>query len=63
MTNRGVLVLAVPKLRARVLSGAGDALRGLWNVARARRKRIEVFGGSAGAELLYSLALGATCLA
>ena len=59
----GVFLLALPKLRARVLSGTGDALRGLWNVTRVRRKRIEVFGGSAAAELLYSLALGATCLA
>jgi glycosyltransferase 2 family protein len=58
-----VLVLAVPRLRARVLPGARDALRGLWSVARVRRKRLEVFGGGLAAELLYALALGATCLA
>jgi uncharacterized membrane protein YbhN (UPF0104 family)/tRNA A-37 threonylcarbamoyl transferase component Bud32 len=58
-----VLVLAVPKVRARVLPGVRDALHGLWNVARVRRKRLEVFGGSLAAELLYALALGATCLA
>jgi uncharacterized membrane protein YbhN (UPF0104 family) len=58
-----VLVLAVPKVRARVLPGLRDALHGLWNVARARRKRLEVFGGSLASELLYALALGATCLA
>jgi glycosyltransferase 2 family protein len=58
-----VLILAVPRVRARVLPGARAALRGLWNVARVRRKRLEVFGGGVAAELLYALALGATCLA
>jgi glycosyltransferase 2 family protein len=58
-----VLLLAVPKVRARVLPGVRDALLGLWNVARVRRKRVEVFGGSIASELLYALALGATCLA
>jgi uncharacterized protein (TIRG00374 family) len=32
-------------------------------VARDRRKRLELFGGNVGSELLYALALGATCLA
>jgi glycosyltransferase 2 family protein len=58
-----VLVLAVPRIRARVVPGVRDALRGVWNVARVRRKRLEVFGGSVASELLYALALGATCLA
>ena len=58
-----VLLLAVPRVRARVLPGVRDALLGLWNVARVRRKRVEVFGGSIASELLYALALGATCLA
>jgi uncharacterized membrane protein YbhN (UPF0104 family) len=58
-----VLLLAVPKVRARVLPGLREALRGLWSVARVRRKRVEVFGGSIASELLYSVALGATCLA
>ena len=58
-----VLVLAVPKVRARVLPGVREALLGLWSVARVRRKRMEVFGGSIASELLYALALGATCLA
>ena len=58
-----VIVLAVPKLRARVVPGVRGALSGLWSVARDRRKRMEVFGGSIGAELLYALSLGATCLA
>jgi glycosyltransferase 2 family protein len=58
-----VLLLAVPRVRARVLPGGREALLGLWSVARVRRKRMEVFGGSIASELLYSLALGATCLA
>jgi uncharacterized membrane protein YbhN (UPF0104 family)/tRNA A-37 threonylcarbamoyl transferase component Bud32 len=57
------LVLAVPKIRARVIPGVRDSLRGLWSVARVRRKRIEVFGGSLATEVLYALSLGASCLA
>jgi uncharacterized membrane protein YbhN (UPF0104 family) len=56
-------ILAVPRLRARVLPGVRTALRGLWNVARVRRKRLEVFGGGVASELLYAISLGATCLA
>jgi len=58
-----VLVLALPKVRARAVPGVRAALRGVWNVARIRRKRLEVFGGGAASELLYAVALGATCLA
>jgi uncharacterized membrane protein YbhN (UPF0104 family)/tRNA A-37 threonylcarbamoyl transferase component Bud32 len=58
-----VLVLAVPKVHAKVMPGVRSALSGLWSVARVRRKRIELFGGNVGSELLYALALGATCLA
>jgi glycosyltransferase 2 family protein len=58
-----VLVLAVPRIRARVIPGMRDSLSGLWSVARVRRKRIEVFGGSLATEVLYALALGASCLA
>jgi uncharacterized membrane protein YbhN (UPF0104 family) len=58
-----VLLLALPRVRARILPGVREALLGLWSVARVRRKRIEVFGGSLASELLYALALGATCLA
>ena len=57
------LVLAVPRLHAKVVPGVRSALTGLWSVARVRRKRIELFGGNIGSELLYALALGATCLA
>jgi uncharacterized membrane protein YbhN (UPF0104 family)/tRNA A-37 threonylcarbamoyl transferase component Bud32 len=58
-----VVVLAVPKLRARVMPPVRSALSGLWNVMRSRHKRLELFGGNIGSELLYALALGATCLA
>jgi uncharacterized membrane protein YbhN (UPF0104 family) len=58
-----VAVLAVPKLRARVVPEVRSALSGLWSVARDRRKRVELFGGTIASELLYALALGATCLA
>src|SRR5262245_2325060 len=58
-----VLILAVPKLRAKVVPPLMQALSGLWNVARDRHKRLELFGGNVGSELLYAIALGATCLA
>jgi uncharacterized membrane protein YbhN (UPF0104 family)/tRNA A-37 threonylcarbamoyl transferase component Bud32 len=58
-----VIVLAVPKLRAKVVPPLRDGLTGLWHVARDRHKRLELFGGNVGSELLYALSLGATCLA
>ena len=58
-----VVVLAVPKLRAKIVPGVRSAFSSLWSVARNRHKRMELFGGNVGSELLYSLALGATCLA
>jgi uncharacterized membrane protein YbhN (UPF0104 family)/tRNA A-37 threonylcarbamoyl transferase component Bud32 len=58
-----VVILAVPKLHARVVPGVRSALSGLWSVARIRLKRVELFGGNIASELLYALALGATCLA
>jgi uncharacterized membrane protein YbhN (UPF0104 family) len=57
------VVLAVPRLRAKVVPDVRSAFVGLWSVARVRRKRVELFGGNVASELLYSLALGATCLA
>jgi uncharacterized membrane protein YbhN (UPF0104 family)/tRNA A-37 threonylcarbamoyl transferase component Bud32 len=57
------VVLGVPKFRARVVPPAREALRGLWSVARNREKRLELFGGNIGSELIYALSLGATCLA
>jgi uncharacterized membrane protein YbhN (UPF0104 family) len=58
-----VLIFTVPKLREKVLPPMRSAISSLWAVIRDRRKRLELFGGSIAAELLYSLALGATCLA
>jgi len=58
-----IIVLAVPKLHAKVVPPVRAALSGLWSVARDRHKRLELFGGNVGSELLYALALGATCLA
>ena len=55
--------LVVPKVRDRVVPGVKSALSGLWSVARDRHKRIELFGGNVLSELIYALALGATCLA
>jgi glycosyltransferase 2 family protein len=57
------IVLAVPKFRAKVVPAVRTALRGLWTVARDRGKRLQLFGGNVLSELLYSIALGATCLA
>jgi uncharacterized membrane protein YbhN (UPF0104 family) len=57
------VVLGVPKLRAKVMPPLREALSGLWKVARNRHKRLELFGGNLGSELLYAVALGATCLA
>jgi uncharacterized protein (TIRG00374 family) len=57
------VVFAVPKLRAKVLPGVRSGLSGLRTVVRDRHKRLELFGGSIISELLYSISLGATCLA
>jgi uncharacterized membrane protein YbhN (UPF0104 family)/tRNA A-37 threonylcarbamoyl transferase component Bud32 len=57
------IVLAVPKWRNKVLPAVRTALSGLWAVARDRDKRMELFGGNVLSELLYSISLGATCLA
>jgi uncharacterized membrane protein YbhN (UPF0104 family)/tRNA A-37 threonylcarbamoyl transferase component Bud32 len=59
----GVVTLAVPKLRARVVPAVRSGVSALWDVARVRRKRLELFGGRVAAELIYALSLGATCLA
>jgi uncharacterized membrane protein YbhN (UPF0104 family) len=58
-----VVIAAVPKLRAKALPPLREALSGLWRVARDRHKRLELFGGNIASELLYAIALGATCLA
>jgi glycosyltransferase 2 family protein len=58
-----VVLLALPKLREKVMPDLRSALTGLWSVARDRGKRLELFGGTLAAELIYALSLGATCLA
>ena len=58
-----VIVLAVPKVRAKVVPQIAQRALGLWDVARIRRKRLELFGGNIPSELLYAVSLGATCLA
>jgi glycosyltransferase 2 family protein len=55
------VVLAVPSLRAKVMSTVRNALSSLWVVARTRRKRLELFGGNLASEVLFALTLGAVC--
>jgi uncharacterized membrane protein YbhN (UPF0104 family) len=57
------VVLAVPKLRAKVVPPIREGLSGLRSVARNREKRLELFGGNLATELIYAVTLGATCLA
>jgi uncharacterized membrane protein YbhN (UPF0104 family) len=56
-------LLGVPSIRAKVLPQVHTALSSLVAVARDRRKRLELFGGQLGVEVLYALTLGAVCLA
>jgi glycosyltransferase 2 family protein len=58
-----VAMLASSSLRAKVMPPIRNALSGMWAVARDRRKRLELFGGNLGSELLYAIALGAVCRA
>jgi uncharacterized membrane protein YbhN (UPF0104 family) len=53
--------MAIPKLRAKVVPPVKKGLTSLWRVIRNRRKRLELFGGNVLSELLYAIALGATC--
>ena len=53
----------VPRVREKVLPPIRAAATSLWAVARDRRKRLELFGGNAVAEILYALTLGSACLA
>ena len=55
------VVLAVPSLRAKVVSTVRNGLSSLWVVARTRRKRLELFGGNLASEVLFALTLGAVC--
>ena len=58
-----MVVLAVPNVRAKVVPPIRHALSSLWSVARIRRKRSSCSAATSCSELLYALALGATCLA
>ena len=46
LTATGVIVLAVPKVRVKVVPVVQTALRNVREVARMRRKRLELFGGN-----------------
>jgi uncharacterized membrane protein YbhN (UPF0104 family) len=58
-----VALLCIPSVRAKALPSVRSAVSGLWAVARDRHKRLELFGGQLGVEVLYALTLGAACLA
>jgi uncharacterized membrane protein YbhN (UPF0104 family)/tRNA A-37 threonylcarbamoyl transferase component Bud32 len=58
-----IALLLVPRIRAKVLPSVHSALVGFWAVARDRHKRLELFGGQLGVEVLYALTLGAAALA
>ena len=55
------VLLAVPKVRAKVVPQFKQGFTSLWRVMGNRRKRLELFGGNVGSEVLYAIALGATC--
>ncbi len=56
-----VIVLVVPSLREKVVPSVREGLSSLWAVAKDRGKRIELFGGNLGTEVLFALGLGAVC--
>jgi glycosyltransferase 2 family protein len=56
-----LLVLVVPSLRAKIVPTVRNAFSSVVAVARIRRKRLELFGGQLGAQLLFALTLGAVC--
>jgi glycosyltransferase 2 family protein len=58
-----IALLLVPSIRAKVLPQIHVAVSSLVAVARDRHKRLELFGGQLGVEVLYALTLGAACLA
>jgi glycosyltransferase 2 family protein len=58
-----VIVIAVPKLRNKIVPSVKTAFAALWAVARSGRKLGELFGATLATEVLYALALGAACLA
>ena len=60
-----VLVVAavalIPKLRAKVMPMVRTAWSSLGAVLHDRRRRVLVFGGRAGSQVLFALTLGASC--
>jgi uncharacterized membrane protein YbhN (UPF0104 family) len=52
-----IALLCVPSIRAKALPSVRSAASGLWAVVRDRRKRLELFGGQLGVEVLYALTL------
>jgi uncharacterized membrane protein YbhN (UPF0104 family) len=58
-----VALLVIPAVRAKALPPVRLALSSLRAVARDRHKRVELFGGQLGVEVLIALTLGAACLA
>ncbi len=56
-------VLLAPSVRAKVLPGLHVAVSTLWALARDRHKRLQLFGGQLGVEILFALTLGAAALA
>jgi uncharacterized membrane protein YbhN (UPF0104 family)/tRNA A-37 threonylcarbamoyl transferase component Bud32 len=58
-----VAVAAIPALRTKIFPPIRSAMSSLRAVVTDRRKRLELFGGNIASETIYSLALGATCLA
>jgi uncharacterized membrane protein YbhN (UPF0104 family)/tRNA A-37 threonylcarbamoyl transferase component Bud32 len=55
------IVLAVPKLRNKVMPAVKTTLHNLWTVVTSPRKVAYIFGGSILTQLMYALILGA-CL-
>ena len=58
-----IVLVTIPRLRAKVMPPIRTALSSLWAVARDRHKRLQLFGGNVGAECLYAFTLGAVALA
>jgi uncharacterized membrane protein YbhN (UPF0104 family)/tRNA A-37 threonylcarbamoyl transferase component Bud32 len=58
-----ISVIAVPKLRNKVIPPMRQALRSVRTLARDPHKLLEIFGGVLASVFFYALALGAVCLA
>jgi glycosyltransferase 2 family protein len=56
-----VAVVAVPKLRDKVFPTVKTAWGSLVTVARTRSKRVQLFAGNIGTQVLFALTLGAAC--